>query len=301
AVPAALTALVTRPATLVVLGVLTLLSAGVAAVAPALRSGATAVAVLVLGGFAAALGLVAGLPAHGAAFGVLAVAALGLAAATWVRSVPAEVAGWVVAVAAVAMTAEHQAVFSLALGLTGVLALGVALRADRRPAAAWAGSALLLVAFWIRLAAAGVTVPEAYAAPPAAGALLVGALRRRRERTVSSWPAYGPGLACILLPSLLAVWAETGRLRAVLLAIAAAAVALIGARARLQAPLLFGGAVLLLDAVHELAPAVARVTVRLPGWFPIAVIGLAILLTGATYERRLRDLRRLREAVSRLG
>jgi hypothetical protein len=304
AVPAVLTSLVTKPATLGVVGALTLLSAGLAALVRALRTGATAVAVLSLGGFAAALGLASGLPAHSAAFGVLAAAALGMVAACWApwaRSVPAEAASWVVAVVAVAMSADRQApaLFSLALALTGVLALGVSLRTDRRPAA-WVGSALLLVAFWIRLGTAGVTVPEAYAAPAAAGALLVGVLRRRQDRALSSWVAYGPGLVCILVPSLLAVWAETGRLRAVLLAVAAAAVTVLGARARLQAPLLLGATVLVLDAVHELAPAVARVTVRLPGWFPIAVIGLGILLLGATYEQRLRDLRRLRDAVTRL-
>jgi hypothetical protein len=300
ALPAAVAALATRPATLAALGALTLLSIVHAVLAPALRAGATAVAVVALGGFAAALGLVAGLPVRWAAFGVLAGAALGAVAAARVRSVPAEVASWVVAAVAVAMTAGHPAQFSLALALTGVLALGVSLRADRR-SAAWAGSALMLVAFWTRLGAVGVTVPEAYTAPVSVGALLVGALRRRRDRTLSSWVAYGSGLAVTLVPSLLAVWAETGRLRALLLALAAVVVTVAGARARLQAPLLLGGAVLLLDAAHELAPAVAEVTARLPGWCPIAVIGLAVLLLGATYEQRLRDLRRLREAVTRLG
>jgi hypothetical protein len=33
---------------------------------------------------------------------------------------------------------------------------------------------------------------------------------------------------------------------------------------------------------------------------PIAVIGIALLAAGATYEARLRDLRRLRAALGRL-
>ncbi len=38
-----------------------------------------------------------------------------------------------------------------------------------------------LVAGWVRLAASGVTVPEAYTAPLSAVALLLGLLLRRRE------------------------------------------------------------------------------------------------------------------------
>jgi len=37
-----------------------------------------------------------------------------------------------------------------------------------------------------------------------------------------------------------------------------------------------------------------------PRWVPIAVIGVLLLAVGATYEARLRDLRKLRTALSRL-
>ncbi|MGQ4444916.1 SCO7613 C-terminal domain-containing membrane protein, partial [Streptomyces violaceoruber] len=36
-------------------------------------------------------------------------------------------------------------------------------------------------------------------------------------------------------------------------------------------------------------------------WAPPAVAGLVLLVLGATYEQRLRDARRLREALGRLG
>jgi hypothetical protein len=117
---------------------------------------------------------------------------------------------------------------------------------------------------------------------------------------MSSWLAYGPGLALLLLPSLVAVWLLPGWARPLALGAAAAGIALAGGRARLIAPLLIGGAVAILDAGHELAPAVAQLAGMLPRWVPIAVIGLVLLAVGATYEARLRDLGRLRAALGKM-
>ncbi|MCW2938515.1 MAG: hypothetical protein JWN00_1500 [Actinomycetia bacterium] len=86
-------------------------------------------------------------------------------------------------------------------------------------------------------------------------------------------------------------------MRPLLLGVGCVAVVVAGARARLQAPLLIGGAVLVLDAVHELGP-VAQFVGDLPRWVPIAVIGLALLVLGANYERYRRDLRRLRDTLT---
>lgn len=89
-------------------------------------------------------------------------------------------------------------------------------------------------------------------------------------------------------------------MRPLLLGAAALVVTLLGARRRLQAPLLLGGAVLAAVAVHELAPYVVQVAGALPRWVPPALAGLLLLAVGATYERRLRDARRLRAAIGRL-
>ncbi len=147
----------------------------------------------------------------------------------------------------------------------------------------------------MRLAAWDVGTPEAYTLPVTAPALLVGALRRRADTRVSSWTAYGPGLAATLLPSLVTAWGDPHGTRPLLLGLAALAVTLLGARHRLQAPLLLGGTVLALDALHELAPYLVQVTDALPRWVPPALAGLLLLAIGATYERRLRDARRMRD------
>ncbi|WP_242910133.1 SCO7613 C-terminal domain-containing membrane protein [Actinomadura terrae] len=296
---AATYSLATEDATLAVLGALTVVAAACAVAFPVLRDGAVAVAALALGGLAAAGALASAQPAQHAAFAVLAASGLGLLAAARVRGPAAEVAPWPVAAAGIAMTAGHAAPLSLALAVTGVLAAAVALRPDRR-AAGWAASALLIAAWWVRLGASEVTVPEVYTTPVSAALLALAAIRRSRGAARSSWADLGPALASTLVPSLLAAWADATGPRPLLLAAAALAAVLAGARLRLQAPLVLGGAVLVLDAARWLAPYAADAAAGLPGWVPLAGAGLLVLLAGATYERRMRDLRRLRTALGRL-
>ncbi|MFG2991893.1 SCO7613 C-terminal domain-containing membrane protein [Streptomyces sp. NPDC048257] len=211
----------------------------------------------------------------------------------------AEIAAAVAGAAAVALSAGRPGTLALVLALAGVICAGAAVRPDRR-VLGWAAGALFAAATWVRLAEAGVTAPEAYTLPVTVPALVVGLLRRRRDPQASSWTAYGPGLAATLLPSLLAAWGDPDWMRPLLLGVAALAVTLTGAHRRLQAPLLLGGAVLAAVAVHELAPYVVQVAGALPRWVPPALAGLLLLAVGATYERRLRDARRLRAAIGRL-
>ncbi|MGR4884364.1 SCO7613 C-terminal domain-containing membrane protein [Streptomyces sp. LARHCF249] len=219
--------------------------------------------------------------------------------------VPAEIAAGGAGVLAVALSAGRAGTLALVLALAGVICSGAAVRADRR-ALGWAAGALFAAATWVRLAEAGVTAPEAYALPVTVPALVLGLLRRRTDPGTSSWTAYGPGLSATLLPSLVAVLGGSpvgtaSWLRPLLLGVAALAVTLAGAHRRLQAPLLLGGAALAAVALHELAPYVVQIAGSLPRWVPPALAGLLLLAVGATYERRLRDARRLKDAIGRLG
>ncbi|MEU3448797.1 hypothetical protein AB0H29_16470 [Streptomyces thermolilacinus] len=308
AVGVAVAGLATRAATLVVLASLALLWAGASVAAgsrPWLRASSACGAVAAAAGFTGAAGAAAGWPVYWVGAALLAVpaatAGLGARLRHNAAAVPVEGAGAAVGAVAVALSAGRPGVLALVLGLAGVIAAGTALRPERLRAAGPLAAALLLAAAWVRLALWDVTVPEAYALPVAVPALVVGALRRKRDAGTGSWAAYGPGLGAGLLPSLCAVWGDAGSLRPLLLGVAALAVTLDGARRRLQAPLLLGGGVLLLVALHELAPYVAHMVGVLPRWLPPALAGLLLLMVGATYERRLRELRRLREAVGRMG
>jgi hypothetical protein len=238
------------------------------------------------------------------AFLVLAVAA-GAAALAWLglRRRPAEApaaeaaahAGALVAALLTIPWAGHAATVCALWGLV----LGVrALRPAGRPGYLVAAAGCQLAAWFLVLARADVTVVEAYTIPAAAVALLAGALARRGRPGPSSWAAYGPALAAALLPSLAAVLAGDGQyLRRLLLGLAALAVLLAGAHARLRAPVQLGGGVLAAVALHELA----EVWDLIPRWIPLAAAGLLLVLLATTLERRRRDLDRLRAALHRMS
>jgi hypothetical protein len=211
-----------------------------------------------------------------------------------------EVAGWLAALVGVLPALAVASRASIALAGAGALCLGVALRPARRPLL-WVGLALGQAALSTWLAAAGVHAPEAYTGPAALIVIALGwQCSSKRSAQPSSWLTYGPGLALLLLPSLAASWNDQGWLRPLLLGLVAIGLTLAGGRARLQAPLLLGGAVAVVDAGRQLAPDIARLAGLVPRWAPIAVLGLVLLVVGATYEARLRDLGRLRSALGRL-
>jgi hypothetical protein len=59
--------------------------------------------------------------------------------------------------------------------------------------------------------------------------------------------------------------------------------------------------VLGIDALVQLAPYLAAAYDAVPRWVTIGVLGLALLGAGATYEQRVRDLRRVGRRVAGLG
>ncbi|MEU7001016.1 hypothetical protein [Nonomuraea sp. NPDC046570] len=206
----------------------------------------------------------------------------GVVAAVWLGSL---VVGWGLAtqvgtltvLPALAAVAGVAAVFGTAGRVPAVVLAGLL-----------AGGEVVAVA-----AAVGVTAVEAYTLPFALELLALGVWRAKG----ASWPAYGPGLVLAFGPSLLA---GTDPVRSLALGVAALGVTLAGARARLQAPVVLGGITLLIVAGRELAPWIAQLAGLVPRWAPIALGGLVLVLVGATYEARLRDVRRLRDAVARL-
>ena len=276
-------------------------------------------------GFAVTASLAGGLPLRTAAFAVLTVAVPALHAVPLLRAraggavAPPRPAGAVVPsqpAGTVALEVAAQAVALLALLLTGgalrhaaaVCALwgaAVAVRVVRRGeplARRWilagiAGGSELLGG-WLLLAAGGVAVLEAYTVPAAALALGAGLVALRTRPGLNSWLALGPGLAAALLPSLASVLVapapQPGRRLA--LGVVALVAVLGGAARRWQAPVLLGAAALVPLALHELA----RGWDLLPRWIFLGLGGLALITLAATYERRRRDLARLRTLVGRM-
>ncbi|NUW45003.1 SCO7613 C-terminal domain-containing membrane protein [Nonomuraea rhodomycinica] len=192
---------------------------------------------------------------------------------------------------------------SLGFAVAGVLVLLMSLWAGSAVGGGanglrYTGTALLLLASWLRLAADEVTVVEAYTVPCSLVLLGSGWLRRRRGAPVSSWAAYGAGLSFTMLPSLVAVYVDSEWRRSLALGVLSLAALLAGARLRLQAPTAIGALVLAGVTVRELAPYVSELLLTVPNWVPIAAGGLLLVVVGATYEARMRNLRQLRDTLT---
>ncbi len=195
-----------------------------------------------------------------------------------------------------ALTALDADLLSLVLGGLAVATLALTLRPGRAPAAVLSAG-LATAALWMRLADAGVTLPEAYTLPPALLALAVGETVRRRGTELDPSLLLTPGLILGLVPTLLISLAEPDPTRAALLTVGATTVVVAGAWSRLRAPLVGGALVVGAVALRQLAP-LAAVT---PRWVLLGVLGLVLLVLGVRYERARADLGRLRRSFARLG
>ena len=216
--------------------------------------------------------------------------------------------GWVgavtstVGVVVAALDADRLWLALLAAGVAaGAAAIGASVERHQQNSLGWLSGGLLAASTWVRLALSDVEAPEPYTVPAAIALLVVGARRRRRDPSYRSWTAYAPGLALALVPSLLRAVTDAGQLRPLLLGLAALAVLAVGVARRLQAPLVIGGLVLAVDALVQLSPYLADLYAAVPRWLVIGAVGLLLLGLGATYERRVRDVRLLTERLAAFG
>jgi hypothetical protein len=147
-----------------------------------------------------------------------------------------------------------------------------------------------VAAGWIVCGGAGVHTPEAYTVPVGVGLLLAAGPRLAGG---PSWPAWGPGLLVLAVPSALLALTLEGSLRPALVLLAAGAAMVLAPLRGVRAPLLVG-------AGTAVTVAVGLAERALP--WPIAVglaTGAALLAVGARRERfpvagfgvRLADLR----------
>jgi hypothetical protein len=243
-----------------------------------------------------------------ASYGVLAVAVLSLTLGATLgglgrrrEAIAVEAAAHASAVVALLYTigwpmsaASICALWGIAVGLRALWP-GTGRAARAAMAAVAAGFELL--GWWLLLADRSVTITETYTVPLAGVALLAGWARLRAHPNLGSWLAYGPALGAAFLPSVAIVLLTSGNeARRLALGVGALAVVIAGSVCRLRAPVLIGGMVLLIMALHEVVVWWERV----PGWIPLALGGVLLVGLAITYERRRRDLARLRAALVRM-
>ncbi|UYM05249.1 SCO7613 C-terminal domain-containing membrane protein [Solicola gregarius] len=183
---------------------------------------------------------------------------------------------------------------SAMLTVLGAALVGISLLRPDRRALRVAGSALLGLAYVVRLAASDIGVVEAYTLPFGVVLLLVGYARMRTAPGLRTRTALLPGLSLVLLPSLPLVLADPASVRGLLLGFAAATTLAGGTWLRWQAPFAIGSAIVAVVVVRHLGPYAEAV----PRWSLIAAAGTALLLVGVTWESRVRDARAVSSYVT---
>lgn len=185
--------------------------------------------------------------------------------------------------------------------LLSAAAVGGALLRRRIGAALlWAagiGVGLIAVAALVTGAADPV---EVVTLPPAIALLLLGVRRLRRDATVRTWSALGPGLTLLTVPSLMQDLGPNELWRIVALGVVAVALVVVGATRRLQAPLVIGAVVLLIHAVAQLWPWIATSYDAVPWWLWVGLGGILLIVIAARYERQLAALRTAYASVTSL-
>src|SRR4051794_434240 len=199
------------------------------------------------------------------------------------------------------VTAGTTAVFADLVALVALAATATLSRARL----AWTAGAVAAVsvvvasiASDVALSLRGTDLVEAYVAVPAVFFAALGAVAMLRLPSASSW-LLAPSIAIVLLPSLaLALHGDTGR--QVLVIAAGLLLVLLGAQWRLACPLAAGAIAMTLVVLRVLGPEVAQ----LPRWVSLGVAGALLIGVGATWEKRLTEIRltgnRLRPVVEAL-
>lgn len=246
-------------------------------------------AVALLGGLAAALLLerLAGMPRRTApwvAAGAIAVATLPAIVLATQGTLPAPV----LLAPIVVLSVLHVAV---ALIRSGPLA---------RPLVGWTAAGAAIVVGVVTLARGSVDPFDLVTATIGVAMAAAGLVRMRRTPALRSWPALGPGLAVLLVPSLLADYVDPVPWRLVALGVAGVAVMLFGAFRRMQAPFLLGAGVLVVHGLTQLWPVIARNYGQVWWWLWLAIAGVVLIAIAATYERQLRAAKRAIRTVASL-
>jgi hypothetical protein len=255
--------------------------------------------------------LVAGLPVYWSAFPVAGVASALLVLAALLpqlrrpqaltESTTVEASSYAGAVFALLLASRslpHLAIFCTVWGaVLGVAAARPGRARVYRSVLIWFAAAHEVVAWWLLMRITHVALTEAYTLAVAVVAVITGYLEYRRHPEISSWYAYGVALISAFLPSL-AIVLSSGQtpLRRALLIVGAAAAVAYGSFRRQQAPVVVGGVVLTIAALYEVAvlSAVALLLVVM------GLVGVALVGMGANYEKRRRNIQRLRGAIGRL-
>ena len=155
---------------------------------------------------------------------------------------------------------------------------------------------------WIAIAGAAIAVigalltgaihPVELGTIPIAGALVItGALTLSRAPTARTWPWLAPGVAVLLVPSLIATADHPPLWRLVGLGVVGVTIIITSAVLRLQAPFLLAVVVVLIHAIATFAPQIRAVYESVEWWLWFVPVGIAVVVFAARFEKSVLRMR----------
>ncbi len=123
--------------------------------------------------------------------------------------------------------------------------------------------------------------------PVGAALAVTGMLTLSRVPAARSWPWLAPGVAVMLVPSLIATADHPPLWRLVGLGVVGVAVIVAGAILRLQAPFLIAVVVVLILAIATFAPQIRTIYRSVEWWLWFVPVGIAIVVFAARFERSM--------------
>ncbi|MBF4633685.1 hypothetical protein ITJ38_04620 [Agreia pratensis] len=147
----------------------------------------------------------------------------------------------------------------------------------------------------------GAAHPFELSTTPVGLALIVsGLVTLRRDASARTWPNLGPGIAVLLVPSLLADFGSTELWRVIALGVLSVALVAVSITLRWQAPLIVSGTVLLVHALAQSWPWIQGLYSVVPWWIWLGIGGALLIALAARYEHRVRNLRSFVGTISSL-
>jgi len=186
--------------------------------------------------------------------------------------------------------------FARAATLTVLLcaALVGAVAAPRPPLTVpvgWLAFALATLVGATALATGAFGELELMTLPLAAALIAVGGIRLHRSSSARTWPTLAPGVAVLLLPSLVVTAVDAPLWRLVGLGVVSIAVLVVSLVLRLQAPLLISAVVVLVHAISTFAPGIVAVYQAVEWWLWLAIGGVIVLVISIRFESSRRGVK----------
>jgi hypothetical protein len=185
------------------------------------------------------------------------------------------------------------------LGAAHVVAL-IGRRAPFTVRIGWISLASAVVVGIVALSNGTFREVEWVSVPLGLALIATGAAQLRRVASSSSWPWLAPGVAVLLIPSLLSTAWDPALWRLVALGVVCVALIVGSVVARLQSPFIIASIVVLIHAIGTFSPQIVAVYQTVEWWVWLALGGIIIVVVSVRFEKSREGIKRVAHSIGGL-